>query len=159
MKDKATTILLGLCLTALAVVASPAYARSTTAFSAFHVELLGKASKNAYLCLYENYGAVVNACSYPVSLEFDLPIDTVGHKTITVQNWWGGTDAEETFECDGTVNSGVGSIIDDQAFVNFTGGSQPLQMTLDVGVGGLSMQMICWNIPPGGGVANLNWTP
>jgi hypothetical protein len=37
MKFKATSLFLGLCLAILAVAASPAYARSTTAFSAFHV--------------------------------------------------------------------------------------------------------------------------
>ena len=134
MKHKATTILLGLFLTALAVVASPAYARSTTAFSAFHVEVLENASKNAYSCLQEHYGAVVNNCGYPVSLEFNLPIDTIGYKTVTVQDYWSGTEAEETFGCDTSVLTGNDTIIGSQSFVNFTGPSQSLAMTVNAGV-------------------------
>ena len=73
MKLKAASPFLGLCLAILAVAASPAYAqRSTTAFSAFHVE--NKVSPNQYACLIEDNGAVVNHCKFAVNLEFNLPI-------------------------------------------------------------------------------------
>jgi hypothetical protein len=82
MKGKVMMLFLGSCL----AVGSPAYARSTTAFSAFHVEIntLTKYSGDPLLCLYENNGAVVNHCDYTVDLEFDLPIDTLGSKQTTV---------------------------------------------------------------------------
>jgi len=158
-ETQAITLLLGLCLAALAVAASPAYARSTTGFSSFHVELLGKASKNAYLCLYENYGAVVNDCGYPVSLEFDLPIDIGGTKAINVQNWWGGTDAEETFSCNFDAFAGFGPTLTAGGEISFVEPCQSVGSAVDVSVGGESIQLICWNIPSGGGIANINWTP
>jgi len=85
MKRTATSLFLGLCLAILAVATSPAHARSTTAYSAFHVE--GPLGSDPYTCLSENNGAVVNNCTYAVSLEFNLPIDAKGTKTITVQDY------------------------------------------------------------------------
>lgn len=157
MKHKATTLFLGLCLTVLAVGASPAYARSATGFSTFHVELLKKTSKNAYLCLYEDYGAVVNGCSYPVSLEFDLSIDSDGTKGIDVLNYWGGTEAQETFSCNFNAYPGNGTLTAGNE-INFSSPSQDLPSTLDVS-GAPGVQLICWDIPSGGGIATLNWNP
>jgi hypothetical protein len=156
MKNHAKNLILGLCLAGLGIAAGPAYARSTTAFSAFHVE--GPIGSDPYTCLAEDNGAVVNNCTYAVSLEFDLPIDSSGEKTITVRDFWAGTDAENTFSCQsfaytGTVGSStVGSSAD------FTAPLQKLTSTVDVATAGDSIQLICWNVPPGGGVANLSWT-
>jgi len=155
MKRSAAALFLGLGLAILAVAASPAYARSTTGFSAFHVE--SPIASNPYTCLAENNGAVVNNCSYAVSLEFDLPIDGAGVKTITVQDYWGGSDAENTFSCTAYAYTGsegsstVGNAID------FTAPLQSLTSTVDVASATESIQLICWNVPAGGGVANLNW--
>ncbi|MGA7693453.1 MAG: hypothetical protein WCA76_00420 [Candidatus Sulfotelmatobacter sp.] len=153
MKLKATSLFLGLCLAIVAFAAGPAYARSTTGFSAFHVE--GPIGSDPYTCLGENNGAVVNNCSYDVSLEFDLPIDNPGSHPITVQDYWTGSDS---FSCVSyaytgqTPSSVVGSTI------VFTAPGQSLVSTVNAANNGMSIQLICWYVPPGGGVANLNWS-
>ncbi|MGA9643999.1 MAG: hypothetical protein WBQ72_21555 [Terriglobales bacterium] len=161
MKLKASTLILGLCLAMLAVAASPAYARSTTGFSAFHVENQGTLGTNPYTCLGESFGAVVNNCSYAVSLEFDLPTDSPGEKGITVQNYWKGTEASGTFSCQAYAYSGAGSAYPaDYAYwgqINFPGPDYSLQLSGFL-QGAWSIQLICWNVPPGGGIANINWT-
>lgn len=160
MKLKGTSLFLGLCVAILAVAASPAFARSTTAFSSFHVE---RQYPNQYAnpenCLSESYGAVVNNCSYPVSLEFDLPIDTAaGEKIINVQNGWFGTNPEETFNCYSYALTGTGGSATDGTKVTFTSPKEDLYTVVSV-TSGASIQVICWDVPPQGGVANFNWNP
>ena len=155
MKRTATSLFLGLCLAILAVASSPAYARSTTAFSAFHVE--GPIASNPYTCLSEYNGAVVNNCTYPVSLEFDLPIDSKGTKSITVQDYWTGSDAENTFGCQSFAYTGTEGSSTVGKTISFTAPLQSLTTTVTAETD-MSIQLICWNDPPGGGVANLNWT-
>jgi hypothetical protein len=165
MKLKATSLFLGLCLAIMAVAASPAHARSTTGFGAFHVELQSPNEykngtfDNPYDCLEESYGAVVNKCGYTVSLEFNLTTDTVGSKTISVQNYWTGTEASGTFSCSVYAYSGAGSSGSQYQYwgqINFPGPdySEGLSGFLQ---GAWSIQMIC-SIPNGGGIANINWT-
>ena len=75
MGVKSTSLAIGL---AFAVVVNDyAVARTTTGFSAFRVEFqsTGQYPTDPYTCLFETYGAVVNNCTYPVSLDFDLPIE------------------------------------------------------------------------------------
>ena len=156
MKLKTTSLFLGLCLAILAVAASPAYARSTTAFSAFHVE--NTVSPDQYTCLIEDNGAVVNTCTFAVNLEFDLPIDAKGIKNVTVQDYWNGTGAENTFYCQTYAYTGTQSSSTQGTIINFNAPLQKLTSTVDVANLGMSIQLICWGIPVGGGVANLNWT-
>jgi hypothetical protein len=159
MKLKAASLFLGVCVAILAVASTPAFARNNTGFSAFHVEgpLDGAGTADPYLCLNEDDGAVVNNCTYDVSLEFDLLIDDTGSKSITVQDYFLGTDADNTFSCTsyaytGTENSGtVGTTI------SFTAPLQKKTSTVTAASGD-SIQLICSNVPPGGGVASLNWT-
>ncbi len=155
MKRTATSMFLGLCLAILAVATSPAYARSTTAFSAFHVE--GPIGSDPYTCLGENNGAVVNNCSYPVSLEFSLPIDSKGTKTITVQDYWAGSDAENTFNCNSYAYTGAEGSSTSGTTIDFTAPLQSKTSTVTAATD-MSIQLICWDVPSGGGVANLNWT-
>lgn len=161
MKLKATTLFLGLCLAILAVAATPAFARSTTAFSAFHVEInpLTKYKGNPYLCLYENNGAVVNHCAYTVDLEFDLPIDKPGTKNIIVQDGWSGlgTGTEE-FSCQSfayTGSEGSSNVGTNEAF---TGPGTTITTTVTMPSGYTSIQVLC-NVPAGDAVANFNWNP
>jgi hypothetical protein len=160
MKLKAT-LFLGSCLAALGAAGNPAYARSTTAFSAFHVEInpLTKYSSDPLTCLYENNGAVVNHCDYTVDLEFDLPIDTLGSKQITVQDGWTGlgTGSEE-FSCQSFAYSGTKSSSNVGTEIQFTGPGQTRTTTASVSGGATSIQVLC-NVPPGDAVANFNWNP
>jgi hypothetical protein len=166
MKHKTTSLFLGLCLAILAVAASPAYAkeRSTTAFSAFHVEIntLTHYPGNPYLCLYENNGAVVNYCKYTVDLEFDLPIDTTGTKNIQVQDGWSGLGTgSENFSCQSFAYKGTEGFSTVGTNVAFTGPGGTVTTTVNASSGdGIqdSIQVLC-NVPAGDAVANFNWNP
>lgn len=166
MKLKATTLFLGLCLAVLAVAASPAHARtrSTTAFSAFHVEIntLTHYSGDPYLCLYENNGAVVNYCKYTVDLEFDLPIDTPGTKDIIVQDGWSGLGTgTDSFTCQSFAYTGSEGSSTVGTNVAFTEPGQKVTTTVTASSGdGIqgSIQVLC-NVPAGDAVANFNWNP
>jgi hypothetical protein len=165
MKLAATSLFLGLCL---AVAASPAFSqtRSTTAYSAFHVEIntLTKYKGNPYLCLFEDNGAVVNTCKYTVDLEFDLPIDSTGTKNITVQDGWSGlgTGTEE-FSCQSFAYSGSTGAGIVGSNPSFTGPGTEITTTVEVpadtkGTPQYSIQVLC-NVPAGDAVANFNWNP
>jgi hypothetical protein len=161
MKLKATTLILGLCLTILAVAASPAYANSTTGFSAFHVEYnyVGQYKSSPYACLIEYWGAVLNDCKFSVNLEFSLPINSLGTKNVNVQDLFNGTDAENTFSCTASVYTGSSASSVAGNTINFTAPLQKLTSSVDVTVGGSSIQLICADVPPGGGIANISWNP
>ena len=115
------------------------------------------AFKATYSCLTESFGAVVNNCAFPVSLIFDVPVDSPGSHTFTVQNYFDGTDAENTFTCQSYTYNGAGGIVNG-ASIHFTGPSQTLSTSVNVG-DAESVQLICKDIPTGGGVANINWNP
>lgn len=156
MKLKAASLFLGLCVAIMAVAASPAYARSTTGFSAFHVEVIGTTTTDAYLCIGESNGAVINNCSGAVNLEFDLPIDNQGTHWMTLQSFWGiysGGFTCTPYAYDGNGNGypGVG--------VTFQPGTTVAYPNVATPNGGESIQLICWGVPHGAGIANINWTP
>jgi hypothetical protein len=158
MKLKATALLLGLCSVIVTGLSSPVFARSTTAYNSFKVWMADKGQfESTYSCLTEYFGAVVNNCAFPVSLLFDVPVDTAGDHTFTVQDYFEGTDAENTFTCQSYAYNGTGGIVHGSV-IKFTGPSQTLETTVSV-EGDSSVQLICSDIPVHGGVANLNWNP
>ncbi len=158
MRRKATSLLLGFCLVITAGAASPAFARSTTGFNSFRVWMSSAgAFKATYSCLTEYFGAVVNHCAFPVSLMFDVPVDNAGSHTFTVQNYFEGNDAENTFDCQSFAYNGKSSITDGSV-IDFTGPKQTLSTSVTVDADE-SVQLICRDIPEGGGVANINWNP
>jgi hypothetical protein len=151
-------------------------ARSSTGFAAFKVqnptsEQLGAANAPTggfYHCLLEDNGAVWNDCgtTFPQpNLVFDLPIDNTGTHTITIQPYWGKPSVAanpnpfycQAFAYSGTQNTTApgGSVV--LATVN-TPFSQAQQMTVNVANNGMSMAVLCINVPFGAGVANINWT-
>jgi hypothetical protein len=156
---KANHFVLGICLATLGLPNS-AFARSMTGFAAFHVEVQYpyNLSSDPYTCLGENFGAVVNNCGTEVSLVFGLPIDTTGDKTITVQNFWSGTRESATFACQLYAYGGENNYIY-PGQVSFTRPSQTKSFSFTMPNGGWSMQLVCFNVPAGGGIANINWTP
>jgi hypothetical protein len=158
MKFKATTLFLGLCFV-LSVVAVniPAYARSTTAFNSFHAQSATVFAEDPYLCLTEDNGAVVNNCSYDVNLLFDLQIDRIGEKTIKVQDYWKTTSDFVQFGCTSYVYTGTEGSSLMGTSLTFTGPKMALDTKDKVPAVGDSMTVICWHVPPGEGVANLNW--
>jgi hypothetical protein len=104
----------------------------------------------------EDNGAVFNNCTYAVSLEFDLPIDNSGSKTVTVEDFFGGTAAENTFGCVAYAYTGLSGTSTQGTTINFTGPLQSKSSTVNV-ASGSNLQLICWNVPVGGGVASLSW--
>ena len=159
-----TKKMLGLMFIAvLAALATPgrlvAQARSTTAFNSFHVQSAYVGKEDPYLCLTEDNGAVVNNCSYSVNLLFDLPIDHIGDNTIRVQDYWGAPREFVQFGCTSYVYTGSegGSFVGTS--LTFTAPKMALNTKDNVPALGDSMTVICWAVPPGEGVANLNWNP
>jgi len=161
MKLKATSLLLGFCVSVLAVAASPTYAstRATTAFNSFHVQNENALPSDANLCLYEDNGAVVNGCTFTVNLLFDLPIDHAGEKSITVQDYWKAPSPFVPFNCDSYVYTGTEGSSTVGTQITFTEPTTSLITKDDVAHLGNSMTVICFAVPPGEGVANLNWNP
>jgi hypothetical protein len=157
MKVKATSLFLGFCVAIMAVAAIPAYARSTTAFSGFHVE--GPTGSDPYTCLTERNGAVSNGCTYVVSLEFNLPIDYPGSKSIRVQNGWWPTNPDQSYSCTSYAYTGRSDTSNVGTTITFTAAGQEKTTTVNVNNGATSIQVICWYVRPGGGVANFNWNP
>jgi len=167
MKPNAKSLLVGACLTVLLFAANIPMAvagtRSTTAFGAFHVQSATVLSENAYLCLTEDNGAVVNDCTYPVNLQFNLPIDNNTNDkshTISVQDYWK-FPTGDSFNCVSYGYTGLQSSSNQGTQITFTGAGQLLKTTTTVpnNTGGLfgSLTVICWQVPPHAGVANLNW--
>jgi hypothetical protein len=156
MKLNATTLFLGFCLAMLAVAASPASARSVPAFESFRVwSPIGDAA-TALSCLTESTGAVINNCTYQVTVAFDLPIDNEGiaHE-VSVQNYVHGTGKVgancNTWSYDGNGNDASGSYI----YFN-PNGAQTLTSTS--AIFGNTITLFC-TLPVGEGVSSLTWNP
>jgi hypothetical protein len=158
MKLKATSLFLGLCLAILAVVASPASAkttRSVPAFESFHV--WNPSTRAAALnCLNESTGAVINNCKYQLILAFDLPIDHQGIvHTVSVQNYANGTGTVgancNTWSYDGNGGDAEGTYI----YFN-PNGAQTLSST--AALFGDTITLFC-TLPVGEGVSSITWNP
>jgi hypothetical protein len=150
-------IIFGLAFT----IGLPAGARSTTGFASFHV-WGNSAGNDAYTCLDESWGAVVNNCGYPVSLVFDLPMDpedfyqqefSQGYG-VTVKSYVG---SQASFSCQVWSYNGFGNGWVGGGANTFFAGAITDLITLWVWNSNESNQVICWGIPPGAGISNLYW--
>jgi hypothetical protein len=158
MKRKALSLLLGSSL-AILTAPNPAFARATSGYNSFKVWMASKNQfKATYGCLTESFGAVVNNCAFPVSLLFEITVENAGSHTVTVQNYFKGNDAENTFTCQTFGYDGVGGIMDGTV-INFQSPTELLTSTISVPTANNSIQLICKDIPKGGGVANISWNP
>ena len=158
MKLKAASLYLGLCLAILAVAASPAYARSTTAFNSFRVRLPIDATQNPYNCLTESEGALINNCTYLVRVAFDLSIEhspaTLVH-TVKVQNFVNGTGSVgatcNVWSYDGNGGGMVGT--------SLTFNPNGIQtLTFRTVLFGDNITLLC-DLPVGEGVSAISWNP
>jgi len=156
MKLKAATLFVAICLVC-ALASSPAYARSKTAFGSFHIQSATVLTEDQYLCLTEDNGAVVNNCTSAVDLFFDLPIDSVNAKTITIQDYWNGPPTFTPFNCVSYVYKGKSSSSTVGTQVTFTAPLTTLSTKDTVSVAGETLSVICYAVPPGEGVASLRW--
>ena len=77
-------------------------------------------------------------------------IDATREKTITVRNYWYGTSESATFACQAYAYGGS---------VAFTLPGQPKSVSFNMQNADWSIQLVCFNIPAGGGIANVNWNP
>ena len=154
---KLKSLYFGICILLSTLVAGvPAFAtHTTTAFNSFHVRSPLAPSKNAYACITESYGALVNSCGYAVSVSFDLPVDTATVHTIKVQNYVAGTGTAGAtcyvWSYDGDRNGSEGS----SATFN-PNGAQTLTFTS--ALFGNSLSLLC-DVPVGAGIATINWKP
>ncbi len=159
MKNKGKSFVLGICLAVLALPANPLFGRSSTAFSSFHVQSATVLKGSTYNCITEDNGAAVNNCTHEVNLLFDLVLDTTGTKSITVQNYWNMTSGT-SFSCTAYGYTGTtGSSLTESPAFDFTAEGQSITQDISVPNAGMSVQLICWKVPPGDGVANINYTP
>jgi hypothetical protein len=95
-------------------------------------------------------------CTEPANLFFDVPIPASGEKTITVQDYWNGPSIFTSFECvayayTGKSSDGLGGTI-----ATFTGTTPTMSTTVDAAAGD-TVSVICWQVPPGEGVASVKW--
>jgi hypothetical protein len=135
---------------------------SITAFNAFHIQNHGSLpnTPNPTLCLFEENGAVVNNCADPINLAFDLPVTTSRDHTIAVRDYWEFA-AGTSFSCTGYAYPGTGQGVQGTS-VTFTAASQLLYAKVaNTGIypNIEGIAVICWNVPPGDGVALINYTP
>ena len=153
MKCKTQSLLVAICL-ALSILAAgiPAEARDTTGWNSFRVwSPLG-----AYNCVGESFGAAVNVCNQNINLTFETVVDTAGWHTIGV---WDSPGGYGSFTCAAYSFSGIndGAYWGTPATFN-PSGQESLGFSTYV-YGGWAMSLYCYNVPPGRGIANLNWNP
>jgi hypothetical protein len=158
MKNKVKSFVLGISLAILGLPPNSAFARSSSGFSSFHLQSATEPFAG-YACVTENNGAVVNSCTHDVNLLFETPIDnTSTTHSITVQNYWG-MKADTTFSCVAYAYTGTtGSSTSQVPFPTFTTGVQSFTESIYVGPAEY-MQVICFHVPPGDGVASVTWAP
>ena len=159
MLTKKTQSLLGLCAAILAGAAGSAYGEGVTGYASFHVERMSvNQFPGAENCLTEDNGAVVNNCTqFPsVNLVFNLPSNGGVH-TVTIQDYWNAWSNDNApYDCVLYAYNGQGPSGTQYAETTFT---QPLQIQT-VSLADLthdSLQLICWNVPVGAAIANINW--
>lgn len=158
MKRNSKSLILALGMAALAIAASlPVQARSTTAYASFHVL---NASETYYGCLTEDYGAVWNNCGGSVSLVFDMPIVNTGNHSVTIRDYWNVWSPPATsFSCQAYAYDGYGSyVVGISTAAVFKAPQQTITVNVNVPGNGDVMQLICWDVPVGGGVASVNWS-
>ena len=156
MKSLAPLFFLGF---ALAASTAPVFARSTTGFASFHVEQTVTTADDFYKCITEDNGAVVNNCAKDVNLVFNLPIDNVNLKTITVQGYWVSPTTFRHFNCVSYSYDGLESFSTVGTQITFTEPKQSLKTSVTLRDSEYTVQVICWGVPPGEGIAGLKWNP
>jgi hypothetical protein len=94
-----------------------------------------------------------------VNLVFGLDIDNTGTHSMTVTSYWLST---ASFACDPYEYAGAGQGTAGTGGAFFSGDpSTGYQIfpTVNTPSGGESIQLICWNVPTGAGIATINWSP
>jgi hypothetical protein len=159
-------------LFAFTAAAVPSYARSTTGYGSFKVGNEGAYPEDPYTCLTENWGAVVNSCTFAVNLVFELPVDDEGggwfdnnQFPVSVQAYWGST---ATFSCSEYFYNSSGGWNEyfnsySESFFSgdpTTGYNTSFYIPISNAGGALqqgAIELICPAVPPGAGIANINW--
>ena len=97
----------------------------------------------------------MNNCPYAVTLVFSLPIETAGNHSVTVQDYWEFPTGSPAFTCAVWAYPGTG-IGTAGNTVTFGSASQSYISSVNV-TNGESIQLMCWGVPTGAGIANINW--
>jgi hypothetical protein len=151
-------LILGLCFSLSVAATVQAQERQVTGFSSFHVTgplVPPSGQLPPYECLGESWGAVINNCTYDVSLAFNLPIDNPGNVVITLQDYWG-TWPGGTFTCSTAAVNGLGSS-GIASWGTFFTNSQPIFLAVDPNAS-QAILVNCGPIPPGAGISKIAWT-
>lgn len=82
---------------------------------------------------------------------------TTGEKTITIRDYWNGPDTFVPFNCVSYAYTGQSSISLQQAQVTFEAKLTTLKTTVNVASANDTLSVICWQVPPGEGLAGLKW--
>jgi hypothetical protein len=152
----------GVIAIAAAASVAVADARSISGFGSFRVQDPTGGSTGPYQCLTEDNGAVVNGCQGPVNLAFGLVVDAPGTYGVGVANYWkdwGANNSDPPFSCNAYTYAGTSSNSAGQSqSMTFNTKSQPnTAATVPSLPDGGTLQLICWNVPPGAGIASVNW--
>jgi len=143
---------------------------SINAFNTFHVQNHGSLAHtpNPSLCLFENNGAVQNACEDPVNLDFDLPVSSTGEHTIYIRNFWE-QKAGTSFTCTAyacPISATSTSATEHQCVVGTSATFTTPNTLKSVSVANSGaypniqdIAVICWYVPNSAGVAMMNYSP
>jgi|HubBroStandDraft_1064217.scaffolds.fasta_scaffold175812_2 hypothetical protein len=138
---------------------------SINGFNNFHVEETPATTQttNPYQCVFEDNGAVYNNCTYQVTLDFNLPVHSVGSHTIHIRNYWNQA-AGTSFNC--IVYACPTSLTNHECLVGdtvtFTAAYQLKSVSVTTSGAYPNMQnmaLICWNLSTGDGIATINYDP
>jgi hypothetical protein len=150
-------------VTLIAVGNASAEDVSINAFNNFHVEETPATPHtfNPCQCVFEDNGAVYNNCADKVTLDFNLPVTSVGEHTIYIRNYWTHTEGT-SFNC--IVYACPASLTDHLCVVGGTATfTAPYQLkSASVANTGLypniqNIALLCWNISKGDGIATMNY--
>ena len=79
-------------------------------------------------------------------------------KTVHVQDYWNAPSSFTPFNCVSYVYTGISSTSAQGTTLTFTASAITLATTDDVPAAGeQSLSVICWEVPPGEGVASVKW--
>lgn len=153
MKLNAKSLLLGISVALTFVVANvPAEARSTSGWNSFRPW----PNPDWYNCVHEQDGAAYNGCGSTIGLSFETVVDHAGWHSITV---WDSAPGYGIVECAALAFSNQANSISFGNPIDFSSSGQEALTSSAYVYPGWSLSLYCGQVPPGRGIASLNWNP
>ena len=145
-----------LAIVSLLGLATPSFARSSTAYDLFKIQYPFTPQQAGYNCMREDWGAVVNNCGITVYLTFDLVIDNVYPHGINVWNYWNGS-GNVGVSCTPWTYNGHGSGVASNTQTFNAYGQENLNWNTSFVNSGEAITLFC-SVPPTQGIALINWS-